>query len=285
MARAVLTTMILLATLLVSLERASAQEATPASNATPVTGCDVTPRDEAELTALNASPVAGATPMTMNPMAPPEGEPVDAATLNALDETLREVITCAESGDLARLLALYSDAYVANIALAPEPVPIVPGRPRETLPVPAETPSAEVGTTPRVEVAVRLPDGRIAAVVTADGLEGSEEIVIFKEEDGRWVIDEIHEALPEGPLGGDLPFPVQAAIASAAAEFGVGPETVTVVSHEKTEWPDTALGCPKEGEVYAAVITPGYKVILSVSGQEHEYHTDEFDRAIRCDPA
>jgi hypothetical protein len=158
------------------------------------------------------------------------------------------------------------------------------GHDHDHVPSGVETPEPELHVTPRVETAVRLPDGRIAAVVSAEGLEGTREIVIFAEEDGRWVIDEIHEALPEGPIGGELPFPVQAAVASAAAEFGVNVEAMTVVSHEKVEWPDAALGCPKEGEMYAAVVTPGYKVILSVSGQEHEYHTDEFDRAIRCDP-
>jgi ketosteroid isomerase-like protein len=282
MTRFVATLLLLFALLLLQGNGARAQEATPAP------GCDVAPRSEDELATLNAnaSPVARATPMTTNPIAPPEGEPVDAATLNALDETLAEVVACAQAGDVARLLALYSDDYVATIALAPEPVPIVPGQGHDHDHVPSgvETPEPELHVTPRVETAVRLPDGRIAAVVSAEGLEGTREIVIFAEEDGRWVIDEIHEALPEGPIGGELPFPVQAAVASAAAEFGVNIEAVTVVSHEKVEWPDTSLGCPKEGEMYAAVITPGYKVILSVNDQELEYHTDEFDRAIRCDP-
>jgi hypothetical protein len=76
---------------------------------------------------------------------------------------------------------------------------------------------------------------------------------------------------------------VQAAVAAAAAAEGVDPTEVTVVSYEPTEWPDTSLGCPKDGEVYAQVITPGYLVILSVDGVEMEYHTDDVDRAVRCD--
>lgn len=282
MTRAVATLLLLTALLLTPVANARAQEATP----TP--GCDVPPRDTAELTALNASATASpsaATPAPIIPIAPPEGEPVDAATLNALDETLVEVVACAESGDIGRLLALYSDAYVASIALAPEPVPIVPGQGHDHDHVPSvqETPEPELHATPRVEAAVRLPDGRVAAVVSADGLEGTREIVFFIEQNGRWRIDEIREVLPEGPVGGDLPFPVQAAVASAAAEFGVIVEVVTVLSYEPVEWSDASLGCPKEGEMYAAVITPGYRVILAVNDQEHEYHTDEFDRAIRCD--
>lgn len=272
---------LLLAMLLLPGRAAHAQVATP----TP--GCDVPPRSQDELVRLNASPVAGATPIATYPIAPPEGDPVEATVLNALDETLSEVVACAESGDLARLLALYSDAYVANIALAPEPVPIVPGQGHDHAHVPGiqQTPEPAAHADPRVESAVRLPDGRIAAVVSAEGLDGTKEIVIFVEEDGRWTIDEIREVLPEGPLGGELPFPVQAAVAAAAAELGIDVAAVAVLSHEKTEWPDTALGCPKEGEMYAAVITPGYRVTLSVNGVEYEYHTDAFDRAIRCDPA
>lgn len=287
MARAVLTMLIVLGAFVAVAGRAAGQEATPPIVATPGTGCDVTPRDEADLIALNASPAAAtpgaASPIATTPMEMPMGEPVDAATLNALNETLRQVIACAEAGDIARLLALYSDAYVRNVALAPEPVPIIPAQPRPAAPVPNETPSAVTGLVPRVEIAGKLPDRRIAALVSAEGVENTREIVIFIQERGRWVIDEIHSVLPEGPLGGDLPFPVQAAAAAAAAALGVDPEAVTVVSYERMEWPDTSLGCPKEGEFYAQVITPGYRVILSVNGQELEYHTDEIDRAVRCD--
>jgi hypothetical protein len=149
--------------------------------------------------------------------------------------------------------------------------------------VPVGTPSPAATAEPQVESAVTLPDGRIAAEVSAGGLAGTEQIVIFTQERGRWVIDEIHPLLPQGPVGGNLPFPVQAAVSAAAAELGVDPSAVTVVSYEPVEWSDTSLGCPKEGEFYAQVITPGFKVILSVDGKELEYHTDEIDRAIHCD--
>jgi len=289
MARAVLTTLIFLAAALAAVENVAAQESTPASGAPPVPACNVPPRDEADLIALNAtpSPMIESTALATTPMEMPEGDSPDAATLNALDETLRQVVECAEAGDIGRLLALYSDEYVANVALAPEPVPIIPGQPDDHDHVPSldETPVVEENVTPRVESAVELPDGRIAATVSAEGVEGTQQIVIFAEERGTWVVDEIHSVLPEGTVGGDLPFPVQAAVASAAAAEGVDPSAVTVVSYAATEGPDTGVGCPKEGEVYAQVITPGYLVVLSIDGVEMEYHTDDVDRAIRCDLA
>jgi ketosteroid isomerase-like protein len=272
---------LVLAAVLVTVPRAAAQEATP------VPACNVDPRPEEELIAMNASPspVAESTALATTPMEMPEGDSPDAATLNALDETLQQAVACAEAGDIGRLLALYSDEYVANVALAPEPIPIIPGQvdDHDHAPTLDETPVPTAGVAPRVETAVQMPDGRIAATVSAEGLEGTEQIVIFTEERGMWVIDEIHTVLPEGPVGGDLPFAVQAAVAAAAAAEGIDPTSVTVVNYEPTEWPDTSLGCPKEGEVYAQVITPGYLVILSVDGIEMEYHTDDVDRAVRCD--
>lgn len=40
---------------------------------------------------------------------------------------------------------------------------------------------------------------------------------------------------------------------------------------------------PGFSDVSAELITPGYLVILSVDGVEMEYHTDDVDRAVRCD--
>jgi len=46
------------------------------------------------------------------------------------------------------------------------------------------------------------------------------------------------------------------------------------VSAEAVEWPDASLGNPQPGMVYAQVVTPGYKIILSARGQQYEYHSE-----------
>ena len=286
MTRSLLAALIVLTALLATLAGTAAQDSSPVAELSIDDPCDVIPRSEDDLATLNAAADRGAaTPAPVVPIEMPSGEPVDAATLNALDETLLQVDSCAESGVLEGLLALYSDAYVTSIALAPELVPIIPGQPRDHPGGPVGTPSPESGVVPQVESAVLLADGRIAAAVSAEGLSGTADVVIFVQERERWVIDEVHEALPQGALGGELPFPVQAAVAAAAAEFDGSIEEVTVGSWEAIEWGDTSLGCPKDGEFYAQVITPGYRATLDVKGEAHEYHTDEIDRAIRCDPA
>lgn len=73
-----------------------------------------------------------------------------------------------------------------------------------------------------------------------------------------------------------------AAIADLVKQTGVAPDQVKLVSLEAVEWSDTSLGCPEEGFMYAQVITPGYKIILEVQGQQYEYHTDQMTNVVLC---
>jgi len=85
---------------------------------------------------------------------------------------------------------------------------------------------------------------------------------------------------PPPPTG-----PLDAAVAYLAAELGISPEEVTVLSSEGVEWSDTSLGCPEPGMMYAQVITPGYLVLLEAGGREYEVHTDETGRnVVLCQP-
>ena len=68
---------------------------------------------------------------------------------------------------------------------------------------------------------------------------------------------------------------IQLAITDLAERLGVACEEVTVVRVESVEWPDTSLGNPQPGMVYAQVITPGYKLGLSAQGGLFRYHTDK----------
>lgn len=70
------------------------------------------------------------------------------------------------------------------------------------------------------------------------------------------------------------PGPVAAAVQALAARLNVPESAITVVSWEPVDWPDTSLGCPEPGMMYAQVITPGYRVVLEVEGKTYEAHTD-----------
>ena len=73
---------------------------------------------------------------------------------------------------------------------------------------------------------------------------------------------------------GNLPAPVMAAVADLAARVGVAQDTITVASIEEVTWPDASLGNPQPGNMYAQVLTPGYRVFLMAAGERYEYHTD-----------
>ena len=74
-----------------------------------------------------------------------------------------------------------------------------------------------------------------------------------------------------------------AAIADLAQHLNLPEEAVQLVSIEAVKWSDTSLGCPKEGYMYAQVITPGYLILLEAGGQQYEYHTDLKTNVVRCE--
>jgi hypothetical protein len=60
-----------------------------------------------------------------------------------------------------------------------------------------------------------------------------------------------------------------------AAELQVDVDQVEVVSTEAVEWRDSCLGISDPETMCQMVITPGYRIVLSVDGQEYVYHTNE----------
>ncbi|MFW5869218.1 MAG: hypothetical protein ACOCX2_15435, partial [Armatimonadota bacterium] len=77
---------------------------------------------------------------------------------------------------------------------------------------------------------------------------------------------------------GNLPEPVQAAVADLADELNIGQDEISVASFEEVTWPDASLGNAEPGRVYAQVQTPGYRVFLHADGERYEYHTDSGTR-------
>lgn len=57
-----------------------------------------------------------------------------------------------------------------------------------------------------------------------------------------------------------------------AGKLGVSPARIQVLKAEPVLWPDTSLGCPQPGMMYAQVITPGYQFILEYEGKQYDYH-------------
>ncbi|MGQ9501114.1 MAG: hypothetical protein ACUVSF_09110 [Anaerolineae bacterium] len=78
---------------------------------------------------------------------------------------------------------------------------------------------------------------------------------------------------------------VQLAVEDLVQRFAAVRSSIRVIRAAAVEWSDTSLGCPKEGMMYAQVITPGFLVLLSVEGRVYEYHTDRGHYAVLCMPS
>lgn len=48
-------------------------------------------------------------------------------------------------------------------------------------------------------------------------------------------------------------------------------------------WDDTALGYPEKGEIYESGSVRGFVIILTVNGEDYEYHTDR-EETVKLDP-
>jgi hypothetical protein len=75
---------------------------------------------------------------------------------------------------------------------------------------------------------------------------------------------------------------VDAALRDAATQLGVSATDLTIERVETREWPDASLGCPRPGQMYAQVLTPGFLILISSAGKRLEYHADERGRVVLC---
>jgi hypothetical protein len=65
-----------------------------------------------------------------------------------------------------------------------------------------------------------------------------------------------------------------------ARRTDVSDEKIVVKHVERVTWPDASLGCPQKGRMYAQVLTPGYRLVLSSGTTDFEYHTDDYRRVV-----
>lgn len=136
---------------------------------------------------LAATPAA--TPLALT--AP--GEPADAATTEAVHQTLYQLFACANAGDPLRFASFYTDPFL---------VEFFGGAPRGDLEAFLATPAQPLPDEERriirgigdVEL---LADGRARVVIVldepSDPRTDEPDTVLLREVDGRWLVDEIHE--------------------------------------------------------------------------------------------
>jgi hypothetical protein len=77
------------------------------------------------------------------------------------------------------------------------------------------------------------------------------------------------------------PEAVRAAQEALSAAVGVPVGQITVVSVTAVDWNDPCLEVYRPEELCAAVITPGYRVLLRANGQEYDLHTNADGTTVR----
>lgn len=67
-----------------------------------------------------------------------------------------------------------------------------------------------------------------------------------------------------------------------AKQLQIDVSAATVASVREVDWPNSSLGCPVAGEMYAQVITPGHLVRLRLNEKEYDVHVGG-GRALLCE--
>jgi putative hemolysin len=69
-----------------------------------------------------------------------------------------------------------------------------------------------------------------------------------------------------------------------AGQLGISPDEILFAALEEVNWPDACLGLPNPGETCAEVITPGYRITLTVGEDRYDFRTDGTGTIVRQEP-
>jgi len=162
--------------------------------------CQVAPRPF-PLFPVGIGQRAAATPAPIvtapeEPFAPPAGEAADAETVAAVTATVREAVACRNAGDYPRAWALLTQDMI--VALFGGPATVDPEVRTAVVEGPRPVPRARRLAVVSVSDVIKLPDGRVGAVVdTRNARRAFRDYIVFELDltTGRWLIDAT-EALP-----------------------------------------------------------------------------------------
>lgn len=123
----------------------------------------------------------------------PVGTPITDGQATGIADTYRQIQACSRSGDDRYLAAFYTDDFFLR------PWVIEYGTYNGYGAWGIEDPPVDPATVS--EQSRILPDGRLAVLRTFSGNPDYGQLVIFIEQDGRWLIDEYAEVTPDGVPG------------------------------------------------------------------------------------
>lgn len=68
-----------------------------------------------------------------------------------------------------------------------------------------------------------------------------------------------------------------------ANRISISKDQIQIKEATEVVWPNSSLGCPQPGMVYAEVLTPGYLILLNANNQDYEYHAGKNSEAFYCE--
>ena len=80
----------------------------------------------------------------------------------------------------------------------------------------------------------------------------------------------------------EIPKTIALIISQIISDKKINSQKFLLQSYEEKTWGSTALGCPKNGMMYAQVETDGYSLTVSNDGKTEKYHSDKSGNYINC---
>lgn len=74
----------------------------------------------------------------------------------------------------------------------------------------------------------------------------------------------------------------ESARSQLADRLSVDPAAIDVLKAEHVTWPDTSLGCPEPGQMYAQMLVEGYRVVLDHDSRVWVYHAGSDRQPFLC---
>lgn len=97
------------------------------------------------------------------------------------------------------------------------------------------------------------------------------------------------DGIGDGSEGGDLPVvspelssEIDLAMSDLSSRFG-DDRLIGVTSAFELTWPDSALGCPEPGAVYAQALVDGYRIQLTDGEESYVYHGAAGEAPFLCE--
>lgn len=92
------------------------------------------------------------------------------------------------------------------------------------------------------------------------------------------------EGAPEGSIHNlQVPEGVSFARTALATRLNIDSSKILILEAIETDWSDSCLGLGGPAESCAAVISPGYNILMQANGKEYRYRTNETGTIVKAE--